>query len=77
MVLLAMMTSMRIGEILALRWSRVDLQRGLIRVAESCYRGHFSDVKTQKSERVIPLSATVWTAMQAWRDSSGSPHAIF
>jgi integrase len=49
MVLLAMMTSMRIGEILGLRWGRVDLQNGIIRVVESCYRGTFSTVKTRKS----------------------------
>ena len=77
MVLLAMMTSMRIGEILALKWGRVDLQRGLIHVAESCYRGHFSDVKTRKSERVIPLSATTWNAMRVWsRTSKQTPRDL-
>lgn len=70
MVLLAMMTSMRIGEILGLRWGRVDLDRGVLRVAESCYRGNFSDVKTKRSERVIPLCLTLWNSLRAWKELS-------
>lgn len=68
MVLLAMMTSMRIGEILGLRWGRVDLQNGIIRVAESCYRGTFSSVKTRRSERQIPMSPIVLVALRKWRE---------
>ena len=48
MVLLAMMTSMRIGEILGLRWRRVDLQSGIICIMESCYRGTFSTGENPK-----------------------------
>ena len=56
MVHMTMMTSMRIGEILALRWGRVDLERGVIRIEESYYRGHFSSVKSRPSQRQVPLS---------------------
>src|SRR5579864_2894176 len=34
------MTELRIGEILALRSGRVDLLRGTVLVAETCYKGH-------------------------------------
>src|SRR5262249_27029487 len=68
MVLLAMMTSMRIGEILGLRWGRVDLENGIIRVAESCYRGTFSSVKTRRSERQIPMSPIVHAALGKWKE---------
>jgi integrase len=37
MVLVAMMTSMRIEEILGLRWGRVDLENGVLRVVETSY----------------------------------------
>jgi integrase len=63
MGLLAMMTSMRIEEILGLRWGRVDLERGVLRVVETCYRGHFSTVKSRRSERQVPLSPVVLAAL--------------
>jgi integrase len=63
MVLLAMMTSMRIEEILGLRWGRVDLERGVLRVVETCYRGHFSTVKSRQSERQVPLSSILLAAL--------------
>jgi integrase len=40
-IILATMTGLRIGEILALRWGRIDLLCGTLRVAETCYKGHF------------------------------------
>jgi integrase len=74
MVLLAMMTSMRIGEILGLRWGRVDLKHGFIHVAESCYRGNFSAIKTRRSERRTPLSPTVLRALPLWKEErAGGP----
>src|SRR6202035_1628723 len=56
-VLLATMTGLRIGEILALRWGRVDLLRGTLVVAETCYKGHFGSPKTRASRREVPLAA--------------------
>ena len=67
MVLLAMMTSLRIEEILGLRWGRVDLESGLLRVVETCYRGHFSSVKSRRSERRVPLSPIVHAALRQRR----------
>ena len=41
-IILATMTGLRIGEILALRWERVDLLRRTLLVAETCYKAeHF------------------------------------
>ena len=67
MVLLAMMTSLRIEEILGLRWGRVDLETGVLRVVETCYRGHFSSVKSRRSERRVPLSPIVHAALRQRR----------
>jgi integrase len=55
-VLLAVLTGMRVGEILALRWKRVNLLRGTIEVAESYSDGEFGSPKTRSSHRVIPVS---------------------
>ncbi len=55
-VQLAVLTGLRIGEILALRWKRVDLLRRTIEVAESYSDGEFGSPKTRSSNRVIPIS---------------------
>ena len=46
-VLLGAMTGLRIGEILALRWGRIDSTAAALRVAETCYHGHFGTPKMQ------------------------------
>ncbi len=55
-VQLAVLTGMRIGEILALRWKRVDLLRGTLEIAETFSDGVFGSPKTRSSNRVIPMS---------------------
>ena len=55
LVLLLMLTGLRIGELLALRWRNVDLATGLIRVEETVYEGHFDEPKSRHSLRLIPL----------------------
>ena len=55
LVVLLMLTGLRIGELLALRWHHVDLAIGLIRVEETVYEGHFDEPKSRHSVRLIPL----------------------
>lgn len=56
MVLIAVLTGLRRGELFALRWSAVDFERKLIHVRESVYDGHFGSPKTRSSFRKIPMS---------------------
>ena len=58
-VLTAVLTGMRIGEILALRWKRLDFLRATIEVAESFSNGRFGTPKTKSSRRIIPMSAAL------------------
>ena len=55
LVLLLVLTGMRIGELLALRWRNVDLVTGLLRVEETVYDGHFDEPKSKHSARLVPL----------------------
>jgi len=66
-VLLAVMTGLRIGEILALRWGRINFGAGTVRVEETCYKGKFGTPKTRASRREVPLSPAVVQALQAHR----------
>ena len=57
MVLLAVLTGLRRGELFALRWGAVNFQKGTLDVRESVYNGHFSTPNTRSSVRRIPLSS--------------------
>src|SRR6266853_1150601 len=64
-VVLATMTGLRIGEILALRWGRINFIGETLLVAETCYMGHFGTPKTRASRREVPLSRAVVEALKA------------
>ncbi len=70
-VLLAVMTGLRIGEILALRWGRINFVAGTLRVEETCYKAKFGTPKTRASRREIPLTLSVVQALQAHRMRRG------
>lgn len=52
-----MLTGLRVGELLALRWGSVDLKARLLRVVETVYDGHFDKPKTKRGMRTIPMGA--------------------
>ena len=62
-IILCLYTGMRIGELLALEWTDIDLTKGMMNVSKSCHdawknREYFKAIdtpKTQSSERIIPL----------------------
>ncbi len=59
LVLMAVLTGMRIGELLALRWKNVGFEGKTIRVREAVYEGHNSTPKTQGGNRDIPFGPTL------------------
>jgi integrase len=69
-VLTAVLTGMRIGEILALRWKRLDFLRATIEVAETFSDGQFGTPKTKSSRRVIPMSAALHEALTMHRPNT-------
>lgn len=54
-VTLVIVGSLRIGEVTALRWGRIHLDR--IEVVERFYEGEFDDTKTDAGHRSIPLDS--------------------
>ena len=52
---LLVLTGLRVGELLALRWGSVDLNARLLRVCETVYDGHF-DQAQDETERTNPPS---------------------
>ncbi len=67
LVLVAVLTGMRIGEILALRWKHLDLLRGIIQIRESMSEGRFGSPKTRSSKRDVPISEPLRQALESQR----------
>jgi integrase len=83
-ILVAAMSGLRMGELLALRWLDVDWQAQRIRVRRSYVRGHLGTPKSRRGSRSVPLADRVGgeldrlyrqTAYQADDDLVfGNPH---
>ena len=57
--LVAAMTGLRQGELLALRWMDVDWPAGKIRVRRNYVRGHWTTPKSRRSSRAVPMADRV------------------
>ena len=55
------------GEMLALRWSDVDLEAGALRINRALSGSEFATTKTPRSRRKIELSGTARSALRAHR----------
>jgi integrase len=64
MVLLAVLSGLRRGELLGLRWGRVDFVEGSVTVAESNYEGHAGPPKTRASRRKVFVDSVVLDALR-------------
>ena len=73
---LLVFTGLRIGELLALRWRDVDLERCGLRVTQSVYDGHFDEPKSQRSKRSIPLGAKSIEILAARKSAGVNPDAL-
>jgi integrase len=63
MVLLGVLTGLRIGEILGLRWKDVNLATGQLKVEQAVYRGCTGTPKTKGSRRTLPLPEPLVSAL--------------
>lgn len=64
-------TGLRVGELCGLRVDDLDLERGLLQVRQSAWRGRLGDPKTRDSIRVVELSAHairhLFEYLKTWR----------
>ncbi len=78
-VVLCFYTGLRVGELLALEWTDLDLKRGVLSVKKSCrdrwesgrFRKEIDTPKTETSERVIPLPRQLLPLLKAYRRETG------
>jgi integrase len=67
MVLVGILTGLRVGEILGLRWQDVDFDLKELRVEQAVYRGDVGSPKTKGSRRTLPLPEPVLEALLGFR----------
>jgi integrase len=78
LILVALGTGLRRGELLGLRWSAVDMLEGKIEVREALVRGKPSSPKSRASRRVIELGSRTRTVLeQQWQRAAHSDDADF
>src|SRR2546430_6069255 len=73
MVWLALLTGLRVGEILGLAWKDVDLVVGQIRVTRGYYRGMMGSPKTKCSRRSLPMPELLKQGLLKLRQKAGNP----
>jgi integrase len=73
MILLAVLSGLRRGEIFGLRWRYVDLADGFIVVAESNYEGRQAPPKTRASRRRVYVDNAVLEALARLRPAHSQP----
>jgi integrase len=76
MILLALRTGMRIGELLALRWPNASLRAARVHVCEAIVRGIRGTPKGNRT-RDIPLSAQAMDALRQQRHSRVCGEQVF
>jgi len=60
-------TGLRISEILALRWSDIDIANSCIRVTRAYVYGKFGPPKSKASKKPVPLHPLLAASLEAWR----------
>ena len=82
---LCLYSGLRIGELLGLEWSDIDLERGIITIDKTVYREKddtgswqlcVDKPKTKSSERSIPLPSYITEQMLEYQKGALSPYVI-
>jgi integrase len=74
--LLLVLTGLRVGELLAIRWGSIDLNARMLRVCETVYDGHFDQPKTKRSARTIPIGTETAEIFAAIRPATVDAKAM-
>lgn len=79
-IVLCLYTGLRIGELIALQWKDIDLQKGLLTVSRSCHDTSggivFDEPKTATSNRIIPLPKQLLPKLKSIKKNSDSDFVV-
>ena len=72
LVFLTAATGLRVSEALGLKWSDVDFTAGEILLSRAVVHQHVGDMKTEASQKPVPIDGALLQTLQDWRK-----HAIY
>ncbi len=79
-ILLCLYSGLRIGELLALQWSDIDIAKGIITVSKSCHDSKsglvIDEPKTASSRRMIPLPKQLLPILKGIKKRSNSQFVV-
>ena len=79
-ILLCLYSGLRIGELIALQWTDIDLAKGILTVSKSCHDSKdglvIDEPKTQSSRRMIPLPKQLLPIFKGIKKKSRSPFVV-
>lgn len=84
-VVLCLYSGLRIGELLALTWSDIDLNKGVLSVNKSCHYGKdingvygriVDEPKTEQSNRLIPLPKGIVVKLKTLKKASNCEYIV-
>lgn len=83
-VVVCLYTGLRIGELLALTWEDIDLQKGLLTVSKTCHDGKtengfgqiVDEPKTESSKRIIPVPKQLLPRLRELKRAEKSPYVV-
>ena len=70
LVLLDVPTGMRRGEVLATQWCDIDFDKKTLNIRKSIWQQHLGPVKTEESEKVMPLDDEMIVDLLRWRSET-------
>ena len=83
-IIICLYTGLRIGELLALEWSDIDFEKGILSITKSCHDANKNGVhcrvvehpKTENSRRIIPLPKQLMPILKDLKRKSTSNFII-
>jgi len=70
MVLIAVVTGLRRGELFGLKWCEVDFEQHQLRITRSVVDQVIGETKTTGSKRPLPMPMEMTTALRGWREAT-------
>ncbi len=67
LVFLTVTTGLRISEAMGLRWSDIDFSAGDLNLTRAVVHQHVGELKTEASNKPVPMDASLATALLDWR----------